>query len=796
MKFTLKSLKNFLDTKCGVEEIAATLNNIGFEVEEIIDRSKEVAQFQVAEIIEATQHTSADKLRVCNVLTKDGEKQIVCGAPNARMGIKVVLAPIGTIIPNGKFAIKEAEIRGIKSYGMMCSFDELLIPGNSDGIIELPNDAKVGEEVAQYFGLDDATIDISVTPNRGDALGVYGIARDLAAAGAGTLIPVDISSNNEIKFSECKNAEAVIKDSSFFTLCEISGLKNVESPTWLKNYLQNIGVSSISAIVDITNYMCHTFGRPMHAYDKSKLTGNLKVTRANAGEKFKALSNKEYILSENDIVVRDDNGVQTLAGIIGAMDSACDRATTSIMLESALWDKDSITKTGRRLGIETDSRYRLERHTDPMMVMPAMAMAIKMILEICGGKASAIQSYGVDPASINQHEYITLTRDDIKNTLGIEIELNTAKTILENLGFKVTIEKNSITALAPSWRYDISIKEDLIEEIVRIYGFENIPALAIAGTVNFRLMKQLQTRSTLVKRIMAGNGFDELVTFSFMNSKSAENFTIIQDALTLQNPISQELDYMRPSIIPNLLDAIVKNHARSIYDLALFEVGPVFEGSNIEDEKLVCSALMCGNIQANIHSGVREADIFDIKAAFEKLLAELGFSMDRMQLSIENLASYLHPTRSANVMLGKKCLGWFGEIHPSLLHKYDITKRVVAFEINLSLIPETRLKYGKREEFIASDFQSVTRDFAFVMDKDMSVGSVLTFIGGIDKKLIRNVDIFDIYTGDKIAQSTKSVALKVTIQADDRTLGEEELNGLQAGIISKVSDKFGCSLRD
>lgn len=795
MKFTLKWLKSFLDTNHTALEIADKLNSIGFEVEEIIDRSKEISTFQVAEIIEVTAHPSADKLRVCKVLTKDGEKQIVCGAPNARAGIKVVLAPIGAIIPNGKFAIKEAEIRGVKSHGMMCSFDELLIEGNSDGIIELPQSAKVGEEVAKYFGLDDVVIDISVTPNRGDALGIYGIARDLAAAGIGKLFLLDTSSNERIKLSECKNSESVVKYSPFFTLCEISGLKNVESPLWLKNYLKNIGVGSISAIVDVTNYICHGLGRPMHAYDKSKLSGNLKVTLANAGEKFKALSDKEYELSVDDIVVRDDKSIQCLAGIIGGMDSACSEGTTSIMLESALWNKDSITKTGRRLGIETDSRYRLERHTDPMMVMPAMSMAIKMILEICGGKASEMQVYGLDPVAINQHEYITLTANDIHRSLGVEIDLNIAKTILENLGFKVVLEKNAIKALAPSWRFDISIKEDLIEEIVRIYGFENIPTLPISSTVNFRLMKQSQARSILSKRVMASCGFNELVTFSFMNSKKAKEFTRIQDSLTLQNPISQELDYMRPSIIPNLLDAIVKNHARSIYDLAFFEVGPIFSGANIEDEKLVCSALICGNIEANIHTGFKVADIFDIKAAFGRLLSELGLSMDRMQLSAEDLPSYLHPTRSSVVMLGKNCLGWFGEIHPSLLQKYDISKSVMAFEMNLSSIPESRLKYGRRDPFIVSDFQSVTRDFAFVMDKDVPVGSIVTFISGIDKKLIRDVGIFDIYIGDKIAADKKSVALKVAIQADDRTLGEEELNALQSSIISKVSEKFGCLLR-
>ena len=795
MKFTLKWLKSFLDTNHSAIEIADRLNSIGFEVEGIIDRSSEIAPFQVAEIISAEKHPSADKLRVCRVLTKDGEKQIVCGAPNARAGIKVVLAPIGTIIPNGKFTIKEAEIRGIKSVGMMCSLDELLIFGNSDGIIELPLDAKIGDNVAQYFGLDDPVIEISVTPNRGDALGVYGIARDLAAAGAGKLIPVDISSNGEIKASACKNSEAVVKYSPLFILREISGLKNIESPLWLKHYLQNIGVGSISAIVDITNYICHGFGRPMHAYDKTKLSGNLKVTKAEDGEKFKSLSDKEYTLSAEDIVIRDDKSVQALAGIIGGMDSACDDNTVSIVLESALFDKDSITKTGRRLGIDTDSRYRFERHTDPMMVIPAMEVATKMILEICGGKSSAMQVFGLDPVSINQHEYITITSNDIERALGVKIDLILVQNILENLGFKVEFSSNQIKALAPSWRYDISIKEDLIEEIVRIYGFENIPSIEIPGTVNFRLMKQSLSRSILAKRVMAASGFDELVTFSFMKSKDAGNFAINQDALTLQNPISSELDYMRPSIIPNLLDAIVKNHARSIYDLAFFEVGPIFEGAGREDEQLVCSAVISGNVDSNIHTGFREADLFDMKAAFGKLLSELGFECGRMQMITENLPSYLHPTRSSMVMLGKNCLGWFGEIHPLLLQKYDIAKRVVAFEMKLSAIPETRLKYGRREEFVISSFQSVTRDFAFVMSKDVAVGQVVTCIEGVDKKLIRNVDIFDIYMGDKIAADKKSVALKVTIQADDRTLGEDELGNIQNSIIENVTKKFCCVLR-
>lgn len=795
MKFTLKWLKTFLDTNCSIAEITDKLISIGFEVEEIIDRSTDLSPFQVAEIIHTEQHPSADKLRVCKVLTRDGEKQIVCGAPNARAGIKVVLATVGTIIPNGKFAIKEAEIRGIKSSGMLCSFEELLISGDSEGIIELPQEALIGEEVLKYFGLDDVVVEISVTPNRGDMLGIYGIARDLAASGIGRLIPPALSGNQDIKFQTCSNAHTA-EYSSLFVFREISGLQNIESPLWLKHYLQNIGVNPISAIVDITNYMCYSYGRPMHAYDKAKLSGNLKITLGKNEEKFHALSDKEYNLSDQDIVVRDDIFVRALAGIIGSMDSACSQDTTSIVLESALFDKNHIMSTARRLGIDTDAKYRFERYTDPMMVIPATEIATKMILDICGGVLENTNIYGKEPRAINLHSPIELHTTDIEKLLGVAISIDKASKILNNLGFEVKAEgKDKLIATAPSWRYDISIKEDLIEEIVRIYGFENIPSAEIASTVNFRLMKPLQSRSIMAKRMMAAMGLNELVTFSFMHSSAAANFVEIKDNLTLKNPISSELDYMRPSVIPNLLDSISKNQSRSINDIAVFEVGPVFTGDNIEDEKIVCGGAIYGNIEDNVQVGSRAADIFDVKAIFESLLAEFGFSMEKMQLITTDLPSYLHPNRSALVMLGKNCLGWFGEIHPSLLQKYNLSKRVTSFELNLSSIPETRLKYGKKEDLTVSDYQPVTRDFAFVTDIDTQIGAILTFIANIDKKLIRKVHLFDIYTGDKIEPNKKSVALTVTLQADDRTLAEEELITLHSNIISKVSEKFNCILR-
>lgn len=789
MKFTFKWLKDFLETDHTAAQIAEKLTSIGFEIESMVDRSEDLKAFEVAHIISADKHPDADKLRICKVETKDGEKQIVCGAPNARAGIKVVLAPVGVLIPNGKFIIREAEIRGQKSSGMMCSREELLIPGDSSGIIELPESAKVGDEIAQYFGLDDIVIEISVTPNRGDMLGVYGIARDLAAAGMGKL-KYDLPDNPSISFSSSKN-----EGSKLFVTREISGLKNPESPLWLKHYLENIGVGSISAIVDITNYICHAFGRPMHAYDKSKISGYLKVDYAKNGEQFLALSGKEYKLMESDLVIRDDKEVQALAGIIGGVHSSCNDDTSEIILESALFDKVMVAKTGRRTGIETDSRYRFERSTDPMMVIPAIEMATELVLKICGGKADEIKAVGIDPKVISKHDIVTVKLSDIENRIGIKIDKDLAVNILKRLGFNVDISGDEISAMAPSWRHDISIKEDLIEEIVRIYGFENIPATPIFDKVNFRLASQLLSRSIIVKRIMSASGFDEVITFSFMNSKDAELFVDIKESLRLQNPISTELDYMRPSIIPNLLDAIVKNRARSINDLALFEVGPVFDGTDIKDERLVCSAVICGDYVKDVHAGSREVDIFDAKSVFGNILAEFGFLIDRMQLTTENIPKYLHPMRSAAVMLGKNKLGWFGEIHPELLEKYDIRVRVVAFELDISAIPEARLKYGRREEFVVSYFQPVTRDFAFVIDKNVAVGQILTFVAGIDKKLIRNVELFDIYEGDNIQKGKKSIALKLLIQSNENTLSEEDLIGIQNSVINAVKDKFDAVLR-
>jgi len=790
MKFTLSWLKLFLDTNASLEEISDNLTKIGFEVEEIIDKSKELEAFEVARIVDAKPHPNADKLQVCTVATKKGNLQIVCGAHNARANLNVVLAPVGVTVPNGNFVIKQAKIRDVESNGMLCSAEELFIEKESSGIIELPEDAVIGENFAKYLGLDDPMIEIDVTPNRGDCLGVYGVARELAAAGLGVL---KIVSWPEIKAT---TSSVVIDDSQdclAFASIEVKNITNKESPVWLKNLLQNIGCKTVSAVVDVTNYICYSFGRPMHAYDNDKLSGNLRVCKAADNDpEFHALSDKKYKLQSSDLVIKDNSGIQALAGIIGGFASACNIETKNIILESASFNKELVTTTGRRLAIETDSRFRFERATDINIVDTAAAFAAKMIVDICGGEIGSLNLAG----TIEHDPNITsLNEADIIKATGVNISINEAGSILEKLGFVVSYSVKALKASTPSWRHDVAIKEDLIEEIIRIYGFDKIPATPISTNLEFKLAPIEVLRGNLARRVLASIGYDELVTWSFMNSKFAKLFADIKNELKLQNPISQELDYMRPSILPNLLEAISKNSARSIHDMALFEIGPVFFGSAINDEKLYASGVRIGDIGSSLHSDAKAIDVFDIKFDVELLLKELGLSLDNMQLESTNLPNYYHPFKATSIFLGKNLIGYFGELHPITLREYGIEKRVIAFEINISSIPESRSKAGRRGAFAVSDYQAVNRDFAFLIDRNIPAGKVIRTISGLDKKLIKNIEIFDLYMGDKIDSTKKSIAFRVLIQSDDHTLSEAELTSLQQKIIIEVEGQFGAKLR-
>ncbi|ASX28432.1 phenylalanine--tRNA ligase subunit beta [Rickettsia sp. MEAM1 (Bemisia tabaci)] len=877
MKFTLSWLKQFLDTSASVTEIAQSLTAIGLEVEEIIDKAADLQKFEVAYIVSTKPHPSADKLKICEVETKNGNLQIVCGASNARAGIKVVLANIGVEIPNGKFKIKESNIRGEKSGGMLCSEEELLLASESEGIMELPKDAVIGESFTKCYGLDDPVFVINVTPNRGDALGIYGIARDLAAKGIGTLKELEIP---KVKSTFSSKIKLNIKDKEacpLFTFREIRNLKNKPSPDWLQKLLKNIGVKPISSIVDVTNYMSYSFGQPMHAYDADKLRGdvvvecamsfprrresiipnNEKITEENnnkvildsrlrgndIGEwsELHALNDKKYLLNESDLVVKDENGVQALAGIIGGNSSSCDSNTTNILLEAACFNAKMVAASGRRLQIDTDSRYRFERNIDRNFTEKVLNIATDLILSICdGGEVSEIVISGEkEPAKktldfpvdylekitgikltlllhneANKGEFVGNTehstaaykevREDASTRLTPKLPLEASyvkglnikgiEAILNKLGFVTDVKNEVIKVTPPSWRHDINILEDLVEEITRIYGYDKIESIKLPELEQDNNRLRDHKRISSFKRILASKGYDEVVTNSFMNSRDAKLFTELKDELFLLNPISVEDDYMRPTIVPNLLDIVRKNLARSIKDMAFFEVGPNF--LDLNNEATYLAAILTGSYNnKNPHSMGRSYDIFDLKSDLETVFDYAGLSIEKCIVSNQATPLYYHPTRSVNLALGKNLLGHFGQIHPKILKHYDIKEEVFAFELNITNLPISKAKFGKRDEFIISDYQANFRDYAFIIAYDQPVGEIISYINNFNKKLIKSVILFDIYSGDKLPEGKKSIAIRVGLQADDRTLNEDDLNSFSKDLIAVIEQKFQGTLR-
>jgi phenylalanyl-tRNA synthetase beta chain len=713
----------------------------------------------------------------------DSELQIVCGAPNARVGIKVILARVGAVIPNGKFQIKASEIRGIKSEGMLCSASELMIGSDQAGIVELPEYALVGEGFEKYYGLDDPVIEISVTPNRGDCLGVYYIARELSVRGIGEIVQHQYANDaleRDIKSSEIKG--------SCLGLMRISNIKNCTSPEWLKLLLQSVGINPISAVVDITNYMCHSFARPMHVYDYDQLNGALQIDFAKEGYKFQALNDKSYELSAEDLVVRDDVQPRAIAGVIGDMSSACSMSTKNVILESAIFPASLVALSSRKHKIETESKQRFERGVDHEFMIPALQIAADMIVEICGGEVSEITLSGNMPTK----KTLSFDISSISDVIGVDINKDRIISILSRLGFKILEDHgNILTIEIPSFRHDISISEDIVEEVARIEGLSKIPATKFDDQMISRVLTTKQRRSFDVRRMLASVGYDEVVTWSFMDENKAKYFAEISEKMRLIHPISSDLGYMRPSIVPNLLESISKNLSRSFDSIAIFEVGPIF-GESRED--LYVSGAITGLAnEKTTHEQARVVDVFDVKRDLELILKEMGVRLDKCNLGPAPL--YYHPYRSSSFGLGKNIIGYFGEIHPHVLELYDISKRVIVFEVNLDSLPESKLKFGARDAYKPSDYQIVKRDFAFLMDADREVGSIANYIQSIDKNIIKRVHLFDIYSGDGVEIGKKSVAINILFQADDRTMTEEEINNLSDKVVKGVQDKYLCTLR-
>lgn len=787
MKFPLSLLKRFLITDASLETISATLTAIGLEVDGIEDKSAALKQFVVAEITHAEKHPQADKLQVCKVNAAQGELQIVCGAPNARAGIKVALANIGTIIPTNQMEIKKAAVRGVESQGMMCSARELGLGEDHAGIIELPLTATIGDSIVDVMGLGDPVLDINVTANRGDCMGVYGIARDLAAAGLGKLKPLCMP---EIKASGPCPVAINITDSDgcpVFVGRAIRGVKNGASPEWLQRALTAAGMRPISALVDITNYFSLAFGRPLHVYDMAKLKGNITVRTAREGEQLLTLNDKTYTLTARDCVIADDAAALGIGGVMGGTSTGVSETTTDVLLEVALFNPARIAKTGQQHTIISDARTRFERGVDVGFVEQADLRATDLILELCGGVASERVVAG--ELTFKTPE-IAFDAASINALGGVDVAESRQREILTALGFR----DHGAHMHAPSWRHDCSQPADLAEEILRMVGYDNIPLASLPkpATISRPAIDSKQVRTSNVRRALAARGMHEAYSWGFCSEAQAAAFGGQAEALHLINPISAELSVMRPNILPHLLDALNANAARGQRDVALFEVGATFVDVTPTGQRSVAVGVRAGLKHCTHWAHSAPADVFDVKADVLAALEAAGFDASKAQIS-RNVPAWYHPGRSGALTLGPKTvLATFGELHPATLKTLGVDFPVLAFEIHLDALPAS--KPAKRKALATSDFQAVNRDFAFVVDGQMAAADLVRAIQGAEKTLLRDVTIFDVYAGKGIEDGKKSIALTVTLQADDRTLTEAEIETVTKTIMASAM-KLGAVLR-
>ncbi len=800
MKFTLSWLKEHLDTDEPLNALADKLTLIGLEVEHLEDKAKLLAPFTIASVISAQQHPNADRLRVCMVDTGSGEPvQVVCGAPNARAGIKSVFSPPGTYIPGKDITLGIGTIRGVESRGMLCSAAELQISEDHDGIIELPLDAPVGATYADWAKLSDPLIEINLTPNRADCTSVSGIARDLAAAEMGKLINPAIKPVKG-EFPCPVNVKIEAKElCPGFALRLVRGVKNGPSPDWLQKRLTSIGLRPINALVDITNFMTFDRGRPLHVFDAAKVKGDLVVRAAKAGEGLLALDGKVYALDESMCVIADDNGVESLAGIMGGEASGCDENTTDVLIESALWNEINIARTGRKLGINSDARYRFERGVDPAFMAPGLELATKLVMDLCGGTPSeniiAGNVFGED-------RIIEFPLDEIKRLAGVEVAFAEARLILNHLGFMVAGQPPVVKVAVPSWRADVHGKADLVEEIVRIIGVDRVPLTPFPRGEDQRkpVLTTIQQRTRKARRALAARGLVEAVTWSFVSKAQAETFGGGGASLALANPIASELSDMRPSLIAGLVASAQKNADRGFGDCALFEVGQIFKGDAPQDQFIAASgvrrALASASGTGRHWSGSAQVCVFDAKADALAVLAACGAPMSGLQI-VNGGPSWLHPGRSGTIQIGpKNVLGYFGEVHPRTLDALSAEGPLVAFEIIVDRIPEAKAKATRAKPLIElSPFQPLSRDFAFIVARDVKAGELVKAAQGVDKALIAGVNVFDVYEGKGIEDGKKSIAIEVTLQPRDKTLTDEEIEAVSAKIVAEVSKRTGGILR-
>ena len=801
MKITTEWLKEHLDTKLNENQIIEKLTDVGLEVESVEKQSGNLDDFVVAKILKAEKHPNADRLRVCDVnIGKDDPVKVVCGAPNAKEGLLTIYASPGSIVPKNQMKLVVSKIRGITSYGMLCSESELNLSNESDGIIELSSNEfknKIGEN---YFPKNNSNvIDISITPNRADCLGVRGIARDLAAAGSGVL---KNHKENKLKQDGKQKVNVKIENEdnqacSVFGSCLITGVKNTESPDWLKEKIISIGQKPISAIVDITNYVMLDLNRPLHAYDVDKIDKGIIVRNSKKNETFKALDNKDYKLQEGMCVISDASGVLGLGGIIGGTRSATELDTKNVLIESAYFSPRSIRKSSKILNIDTDAKFRFERGVDPLSIEQGLEKAANLIQEICGGKVSEF-----DIQKIEDHENKFLKFDPFlfKKITGIEIEKKEITKILNSLGFKTQEDKEILDLKIPSWRPDISQEVDVVEELVRIKGYDQIKMIEPQKVRKKETLNKKQKLFHFLQRAVASKGYLEAITWSFTDSNINQLFIEKNKEIKIVNPISSDLDVLRSSIFSNLIIHLNKNLGRGFKDLSIFEIGPIFLGEKPGEQKTVAGGLKSGKFfRQNWLENERLVDLFDVKSDIIQSLVEAGYDKDKLYFDSET-PSYYHPGKSGRVFLNKgkkEAVAFFGDIHPNILKKLDIKiEALVGFEIFLDNIkqPKKSLK-DQKTQYKFSDFQKSERDFAFILDKHFQVQELIEIISSVDKDLIKSVKVFDVYEGKNIPDDKKSIALNVTIQSSEKTLNEDDLNKINQRIISAVESKIDAKIR-
>ena len=801
MKITTNWLKEHLDTKLNENQIIDKLTDVGLEVEGVDSQSGELDEFVIAKILKAEKHPDADRLRVCDVdIGSDNPVKVVCGAPNAKEGLLTIYAPPGAVVPKNQMKLVVSKIRGVTSYGMLCSESELNLSNESDGITELSSkkyEKKIGKN---YFPKSSVNvIDISITPNRADCLGVRGIARDLATAGSGTL--KKLKTEKLVQKNKQKVSIKIIKEKNqgctSFGSCLITGVKNIESPDWLKKKIISLGQKPISAIVDITNYVMIDLNRPLHAYDADKIDKGIIVRNSKKGEKFKALDEKNYNLEDGMCVITDASGVLGLGGIIGGTRSGTELDTKNVLIESAYFNPRSIRKTSKILNIDTDAKFRFERGIDPLSIEQGLQRAAELIKKICGGE---ISKFDIQKIENVKNSFVKFDMQLFEKITGFKIDQKEMIKILTNLGFEIKKQKKLLLLTVPTWRPDILQEVDIVEELVRIKGYDQIKMIEPEKVRNKDTLNKTQKLFHFLQRAIASKGYLEAITWSFTDSKINQLFIESNKEIKIVNPISADLNVLRSSIFSNLIININKNLGRGFKDLSIFEIGPTFSGSKPGEQQTVVSGLRTGKLsrQSWVEQG-RLVDVFDVKRDVIQSLVEAGYNKDKFYIDDET-PSYYHPGKSGRIFLNKgkeKVVAFFGDIHPNILKKLDIkVEALVGFEIFLDNIKQPKkLLKNQKTQYKYSDFQKSERDFAFVLDKNFKVQELIEIIRNVDKELIKSVKVFDVYEGENIDEGKKSIALNVTIQSLEKTLNEEDLNKINQLIISTVESKTDAKIR-